>query len=163
VLTGSLHTRSLIHSSLETRTCDLVGIGRPSCIKPALPRQIVFNADIPDHEAVFGGYTIPGGKAARSFLGGGGGPADSPVPAVASYAETEDSSQATSPLAKGPKPKAKGIPLVGAGVSTFWHEWQMCRMGRGLEPDIHMTWWAGAFWEGVVWAILGAILKLFKR
>ncbi|KAI9635074.1 uncharacterized protein MKK02DRAFT_24991 [Dioszegia hungarica] len=136
ILTGSIHSRELIHSSLETRTCDLVGIGRPSCIYPALPRDVILNIDVPDEEAVFGGYHIRGGDWVKQALGG------------------EKSSG---------KKASKGIPLVGAGVSTFWHEWQMCRLGRGVEPDINMSWLGAALWEGVVFAVIGAVLGVFRR
>lgn len=133
----------------------MVGIGRPSCIKPALPREIVLNPNIPDDEATFGGYIIPGGKVARFMLGGGAGPKPTKAPAIATYAETETTN---SHLEK----TSSGIPLVGAGVSTLWHEWQMCRMSRGLDPDVRMTWLAGAFWEGVVWAFIGAVLGYLR-
>ncbi|ODO07291.1 NADH:flavin oxidoreductase/NADH oxidase [Cryptococcus wingfieldii CBS 7118] len=54
----------------------------------------------------------------------------------------------------GSKKEGKGIPLVGAGVSTLWHTWQLRRMGRGIEPDKKLTWFKGLvqeeIWEGLV-------------
>lgn len=96
----------------------------------------------------------------------GGGSAAPAGPFVASYAETEtESSPLLSKAAEksSGKKASKGIPLVGAGVSTFWHEWQMCRLGRGVEPDINMSWLGAALWEGVVFAVIGAVLGVFRR
>lgn len=44
-----------------------------------------------------------------------------------------------------------GIPLIGAGVATLWHEWQMARMGRGLEPDLRMKWGIISVLVEVLW------------
>lgn len=122
----------------------------------------MFNKDIPDDEANFGGYEIPGGERMKALLGGGSSRPEQP--AIASYAETE-----TAPLlsmsktAGASKQRQGGIPLVGAGVSTFWHEWQMCRLARGVEPDEKMNWVVGLIWEGVVWAFLGVIIGFFRQ
>lgn len=57
---------------------------------------------------------------------------------------------------KNPSTSKPGIPFVGAGVSTFWHEWQLSRMGRGAKPDLTMHWiWGGLFVELVWYGILG--------
>ena len=72
---------------------------------------------------------------------------------MASYLDDE-----TTPLVsdKPSKKKTSAIPLIGAGVSTYWHEWQLCRLGRGLEPDMTMHWaWGGLLLEGVWWGMLG--------
>lgn len=42
-----------------------------------------------------------------------------------------------------------GIPLVGAGVSTLWHEMQLIRLGRGVGADIGLHWVWGAIVEFV--------------
>ena len=54
---------------------------------------------------------------------------------------------------KAEAPKNSGIPLIGAGVSTFWHEWQLCRIGRGVEPDAKMGWGRGLALEALWWGI----------
>lgn len=114
LLTGGLHNRELIASSLAERACDMVGIGRPACLIPDI---------------------IPHSKAVKFLLGG---------PSTA---------------------KGKGIPLVGAGVSTLWHTWQMCRIGRGVEPDREMSWFRGLMveeiWEGMI--VRGVTLILSWR
>lgn len=110
----------------------------------------------------------------KRVLGGGsssaGGSGDKKVTVpVATY--IDQGQDENSPLlsksrdkAKEQKKDNKGIPLIGAGVSTFWHEWQMSRMGRGVEPDVGMNWlWGGAIWEMIVWGLVGAFIGLFKR
>ncbi|KGB77577.2 NADH:flavin oxidoreductase/NADH oxidase [Cryptococcus deuterogattii R265] len=135
LLTGGLHNRELIASSLAERACDIVGIGRPACIIPDLPRRIILNRAVADDEAFFGTCTIPHATTVKFLLGG-------------------------PPTAKG-----KGIPLVGAGVSTLWHTWQMCRIGRGVEPDEKMSWFRGLMveeiWEGMI--VRGVTLMLSWR
>lgn len=87
----------------------------------------------------------------------------------ASYAETEGSestpllrTQAVPESIAATGKKSGGIPLVGAGVSTFWHGWQLSRMGRGLDPDMRMNWlFGGVIWEMVIMGIVGAMIGLF--
>ncbi|WVW82098.1 hypothetical protein I302_104103 [Kwoniella bestiolae CBS 10118] len=122
ILTGGLHDRQLIASSLKERACDLVGIGRPACLYPHLPSDIILNPKIQEGDAVVGGYRIPGSELMKTLLG-----------------------------ASNPK---NGIKLVGAGVSTLWHEWQMCRIGRGVEPDVNMHWLRGAMVEEMWYEVM---------
>ncbi|WVR05722.1 hypothetical protein IAU60_002746 [Kwoniella sp. DSM 27419] len=124
ILTGGLHDRTLIASSINERACDLVGIGRPGCLIPDIPRRIMLNPDILSDATSISDYTIPGANLIKGLLGG-------------------SSSGVT-----------KGVPLVGAGVSTLWHEWQLCRMGRGLEPNDGMHWLRGLMVEELWWEVL---------
>lgn len=158
MLTGGLHSRTLIAESLRNRACDLVGVGRPACLNPTLPRDIIFNRDLDDGQANVGGYEIPGGDTWKWLLGGGTSPKpqmSENVPIPASYADSETES---TPLLReepaGSRKKGNGIALVGAGVSTFWHEWQLCRLGRGVEPDPTMSWGRGLAIEALWWGIL---------
>ena len=100
------------------------------------------------------------------LLGGGWTSGVSKKPEPATYLDTDptsiDGNTEDSPLLKTEsaeqegRKKELGIPLVGGGISTFWHEWQMCRIGRGLEPDMRMDWlWAGLIYEGVWQGMLG--------
>lgn len=127
MLTGGLHDRSLIASSLRNRACDLAGIGRPAALFPELPTQVLLNREIDDVKARVVPYIIPRGDLVRRCLGGGSG---------------------TGPLPPG------AVKLVGASVSTFWHEWQMARLGRGEEPDPEMDWIHGLvvswLWHGIL-------------
>lgn len=124
MLTGGLHDRKLIASSLRTGACDIVGIGRPAALNPDLPRLVLLNRDVPDDKATAGGYTIPNGALVKRLLGGGG------------------------------KTPTGSIKLVGAGVGTMWHEWQMVRLGAGEQPDPKLDWIRGAIvytlWEGIL-------------
>ncbi|WWC66566.1 uncharacterized protein I206_100469 [Kwoniella pini CBS 10737] len=131
LLTGGLHDRNLIVSSLKNKACDLVGIGRPACLYPHLPSKIILNENISDEQARFGGYNIPGSKLMKFILGG---------------SDTKNS-----------------IKLVGAGISTMWHEWQLCRIGRGVEPDLNMHWLKGLIVEELWYeVILGLPVKLWR-
>ncbi|OCF33325.1 NADH:flavin oxidoreductase/NADH oxidase [Kwoniella heveanensis BCC8398] len=134
ILTGGLHDRTLIASSIRDRACDLTGIGRPACMIPDLPDRIILNPTIQAKDAELGGYSIPGREFMKTVLGGAN---------PASNSGTKDRS-----TSKG------GIPLVGAGVSTLWHEWQMCRIGRGLNADYGMHWLRGFLVEEVWWEVL---------
>jgi hypothetical protein len=103
------------------------------------------------------------------------GPANThqaPGPPTASYLDDEDTSIVPSHLPRPEQSESEcestpllqhttrntnqGIPLVGAGISTFWHEWQCSRLGRGVEPDMRMHWfWGGLLREAVWWGMLG--------
>lgn len=161
LLTGGLHSRDLIASSLRNKACDLVGIGRPACVKPELPKDIVLNREVATEKARFGGYQIPGGETMKRILGGGVtlSKSQDTAPAVASYiaGESVPVTEFTPLLPKqAVKEKQKGVPLVGAGISTYWHEWQMCKVGRGEEPDLGMHWfWGGVSLEMVWWGWFG--------
>ena len=153
LLTGGLHNRDIIASSLRNRACDLVGIGRPACVKPALPVDIILNREIEAEQTGLGSYKIKGGEAMRYIFGGGrSATASTPgKPAVSSYTETGT----TLYMSKEGTEGKRGIPLVGAGISTTWHEWQLCRIGRGVEPDMDMSWfWGGLIVEGLWWGLL---------
>jgi len=90
MLTGGLHDRSLIASSLRTRACDLVGIGRPACVNPTLPRDVILDCGLHADETRLGGYRIRGAATMRYIMGGGRSTATASKPGkpvVASYAE----------------------------------------------------------------------------
>lgn len=123
MLTGGLHDRSLIASSLRNRACDLVGIARPATLVPDMPARILLNRQLDDAKANVAPCAIPSGELVKRVLGGGSKPGS--------------------------------IKLVGASVSTFWHEWQMARMGRGEEPDPKLDWLGGAVTNVLWYDILG--------
>jgi hypothetical protein len=151
MLTGGLHSRPLIVTSLKERACDLVGIGRPACLKPTLPKDTILDPKIPDDETDIGTRGIRGAETWKWLLGGGSSskPSKYAVP-PATYADATDE---TAPLV-AKEDKKSGIPLVGAGVSTFWHEWQLCRIGRGVDPDPNMSWGVGLAQEALWWGIV---------
>lgn len=153
ILTGGLHDRTLIASSLRGRACDLAGIGRPACVRPTLPRDIILNREIQAEDTALGGYQMRGAETMKWLLSGmvSTTKKDLNQPAAASYAETETQALLSDNVAQ----KSSGIPLVGAGVSTSWHEWQLCRIGRGKEPDMLLDWvWGGFIVEGLWFGLL---------
>jgi hypothetical protein len=154
-----------------------------------MPRDIIFNEDLGDDEAFVGGYKIRGADTMKWLLGGGSqkrsakAAREGPHIPPASYAESEtgkvgNGGQARytteaseqSPLLQGAAgdptndtSAPRGIPLIGSGVATFWHTWQLSRMGRGVDPDVRMSWlFGGVLWEMVVCGIAGAVIGMFK-
>jgi hypothetical protein len=154
MLTGGLHSRPLIATSIKERACDLVGIGRPACLKPTLPKDIIFNSDIADEETDIGTKRITGAETWKWLLGGGSSskPTESTVP-PSTYVDASEESTPLVGKSEHDQPKQSGIPLVGAGISTFWHEWQMCRIGRGVDPDPEMSWGVGLAKEALWWGV----------
>ena len=122
MLTGGLHDRPLIAASLKDRACDLVGIGRPACVRPALARELILNEDVSDDAAKVGGYEIPGIFLFRAVFG-------------------------------------RGIPLVGAGAATVWHQVHLNRLGRGLRPDMSVNWLFGLLVEIIWWGTVLTIME----
>ncbi|GAW11280.1 hypothetical protein ANO14919_006230 [Xylariales sp. No.14919] len=51
MVTGGFRTRLGMQSAIESKDCDLIGIGRPAALHPRLPDEIIFNKDIPDDES----------------------------------------------------------------------------------------------------------------
>ncbi|KAH8671481.1 hypothetical protein BX600DRAFT_537838 [Xylariales sp. PMI_506] len=51
MVTGGFRTRAGMEATLSQGSCDLVGLGRPAVIEPALPKLVVFNPKIKDAEA----------------------------------------------------------------------------------------------------------------
>ena len=135
ILTGGMHDRPIIGSSLRDRACDLVGIGRPACIRPDLPNAVILNRDVPQGETTLGGYGIPGSDLVKWIFGGG----------------RRRTGETANGIVGDGKKSQEGIPLVGAGISTLWHEWQLCRIGRGLEPDLGMNWICGGVMVELIW------------
>lgn len=141
MLTGGLHDRTLIASSIRNRAADVVGIGRPAALLPELPVRVLLNRDIGPEKARVGGYAIPGGETVKRLLGGG------------KTAPPTSNGNQNGRVAK--RKEDGGIKLVGAGVSTVWHEWQMARIGRGEEPDPGLEFVYGALANTLWHDILG--------
>lgn len=131
LLAGGLHDRTLIAASIRNRACDLVGIGRPACLYPHCPKDIILNRDVKDEDTYLGNYEVKGAQTIRKILGGG------------------------QPSSTSTKDRSKGSPLAGAGIPTLWHEWQLSRIGRGVKPDPNMSWKYGLFVELLWFSILG--------
>ncbi|GME28585.1 hypothetical protein GTA08_BOTSDO12859 [Neofusicoccum parvum] len=51
LVTGGFRSRLGMEAALTSSACDLVGVGRPAVLAPALPKQIIFNEHVPDEEA----------------------------------------------------------------------------------------------------------------
>jgi hypothetical protein len=125
-----------------------------------MPRKVFLNRDLQDEETNVGGYQIPGGETMKFLLGGGrtlkSRENGKQYPPLASYVNGEDIESTPLLNTEVSRKTSKGIPLVGAGISTYWHEWQLCRLGRGVEPDSRMHWfWGGCLREALWWGLLG--------
>lgn len=51
MVTGGFRTRQGMESALQSGACDLIGIGRPAAVLPALPKDIVLNTEVKDEGA----------------------------------------------------------------------------------------------------------------
>lgn len=52
MVTGGFRTRRGMEDALASRSCDIIGIGRPATILPKLPKEILFNVEeVGDDEA----------------------------------------------------------------------------------------------------------------
>ena len=148
----------MIAQSLRDRACDLVGIGRPSCLHPELPSEIILNRAVNDEQTRVGGYGIRGAGLIKFILKW-----STPSKPKRRNHLAQTDSNGTGPSNEDGTAKAghrevggEGIPLVGAGISTFWHEFQLCRLGRGVDADPNLHWiWGGLVTERLWWGLLG--------
>ncbi|KAI1869680.1 uncharacterized protein JN550_005661 [Neoarthrinium moseri] len=53
MVTGGFRTRKGAEAALQDEGCDLIGVGRPACVEPALPNKLILNPKIADDDAVF--------------------------------------------------------------------------------------------------------------
>jgi hypothetical protein len=139
MLTGGLHDRRLIAQCIRSRAADLAGIGRPAALYPELPVKVLLNRALGPEKARVAPYSIPGSEIYRRLLGGGKSPPRRKGGKNGVVARRDDG----------------GIKLVGAGVSTVWHEWQMARIGRGENPDAGLDFLRGALANTLWHDILG--------
>ena len=52
MVTGGFRTRTGMEAALTSGACDIVGIGRPACVLPKLPKEIILNEkEVSDNEA----------------------------------------------------------------------------------------------------------------
>lgn len=77
IVTGGFRSRLGIQTALASEACDLVGIGRPAIKYPHLPRDIVFNDNLPDEEARFDIEATPSGGFLASRIASVGTGAES--------------------------------------------------------------------------------------
>lgn len=51
MVTGGFRSRGGMEQAVAEGACDLVGLGRPAALNPAIPNNIVFNPEIKDQDA----------------------------------------------------------------------------------------------------------------
>ncbi|KUL81313.1 hypothetical protein ZTR_11137 [Talaromyces verruculosus] len=51
MVTGGFRTRQGMESAIAGGDCDMIGIGRPACLNPALPANTIFNSEIEAEDA----------------------------------------------------------------------------------------------------------------
>ena len=51
MVTGGFRTRLGMEAAVAEGGCDMVGIGRPACVNPSLPSNIIFNKEVSDNDA----------------------------------------------------------------------------------------------------------------
>ncbi|KAL2256359.1 hypothetical protein VTK26DRAFT_1790 [Humicola hyalothermophila] len=52
MVTGGFTSRTGMETAVAGGDCDMVGLGRPAVINPVLPKNIVFNPEVKDDDAV---------------------------------------------------------------------------------------------------------------
>ncbi|KAL2840929.1 FMN binding oxidoreductase [Aspergillus pseudodeflectus] len=53
MVTGGFRSRAGVVAAIAESGCDLVGIGRPSVLRPSLPNDVILNREVDDEQAVF--------------------------------------------------------------------------------------------------------------
>jgi 2,4-dienoyl-CoA reductase-like NADH-dependent reductase (Old Yellow Enzyme family) len=51
MVTGGFRSREGMAAALESNACDIIGVGRPSCIDPHWPKNVILNKDVKDKDA----------------------------------------------------------------------------------------------------------------
>ncbi|PGG97014.1 hypothetical protein AJ79_09374 [Helicocarpus griseus UAMH5409] len=69
IVTGGFRTRQGMARALEDGHCDMVGLGRPAVLYPALPNDMILNPDVPDEEAKFETTPIQGSAMMAKLTG----------------------------------------------------------------------------------------------
>ncbi|KAF2832598.1 FMN-linked oxidoreductase [Ophiobolus disseminans] len=65
MVTGGFRSRHGMEAALADNCCDLIGVARPAVMNPLLPRTLILNPDIRQHDAVQHVKRIPPGRAAK--------------------------------------------------------------------------------------------------
>lgn len=69
MVTGGFRTRAVMQEALDSGACDVIGLGRPLCVAPELPRQLlkgeVEAAPVPEAELRLGPGVLGPGSAFR--------------------------------------------------------------------------------------------------
>lgn len=52
MVTGGFSSRGGMEKAVTGGDCDMIGLGRPAVLNPALPNNTIFNSEIKDQEAV---------------------------------------------------------------------------------------------------------------
>lgn len=68
-VTGGFRTRQGMEAALEEGACEMVGLGRPAVLNPALPKNVILNKAVKDEDAKAYARKIEAG-AFMKFLGG---------------------------------------------------------------------------------------------
>lgn len=51
IVTGGFRTRQGMEAAVAGGDCEMVGVGRPACLNPALPKNFLFNPEVKDQDA----------------------------------------------------------------------------------------------------------------
>jgi 2,4-dienoyl-CoA reductase-like NADH-dependent reductase (Old Yellow Enzyme family) len=62
MLSGGFRSRLGMAAAISEGSCDIIGIGRPACLEPQLPKDKMLAASIPDDDAVVQTFAIRGGN-----------------------------------------------------------------------------------------------------
>lgn len=68
MVTGGFRSRSGMEAAVAGSSCDMVGIGRPAAVDPALPASVVLNNEVGDEDAKLFMGKVPVPWILRVFL-----------------------------------------------------------------------------------------------
>lgn len=58
MVTGGFRSRAGMEAALASNGCDLIGLGRPSVMKPFMPQEVLLNKAVQDKDAVIAVHRV---------------------------------------------------------------------------------------------------------
>lgn len=59
MVTGGFRTREGMETAIKAGACDIIGLGRPAAVEPALPKEIILNKEVSDEDAKTSVKAVP--------------------------------------------------------------------------------------------------------
>lgn len=82
MVTGGFRTREGMEAAIKEGACDIIGLGRPAAVEPALPKEVILNKEVSDKDAKTSVKAVPPSFLSRTLgIKGLGGATDTVSPA----------------------------------------------------------------------------------
>ncbi|KAF2970987.1 hypothetical protein GQX73_g2546 [Xylaria multiplex] len=59
IVTGGFRSRHGMETALEQNACDLIGLGRPAAMNPAIPKALLLNQEVANSDATIAVHRVP--------------------------------------------------------------------------------------------------------